>query len=172
MKKADTPTAASLRQTIEVNRVPLPWTEGFAIEHARLHNLKDVSVIIPKGVLTAISGVAGSGKSTLVYQEFISRYPEAVVVNRHPIGTSSRSTPATYAGVMDENRKLFAKENGVSAQWFSANSKGPAQSARARSCRMWRLRTRWPFCAKSAAAAVITQRRCGTQTTAKISKKS
>lgn len=124
LKQAGTLTAVSLREKPVPNPAPKPWTEGFVIEHASLHNLKDVSVTIPKGVLTAVSGVAGSGKSSLICGEFVSRYPEAVVVDQKAIGVSSRSTPATYTGVMDEIRKLFAKANGVGVQWFSFNSKG------------------------------------------------
>ncbi len=119
-----TMTAAALRGGIALNPSPLPWSEGFAIENASLHNLKNVSVTIPKGVLTAVTGVAGSGKSTLICEEFVSRFPDAIVVDQKAIGTSNRSTPATYTGVMDEIRKLFAKANKVSAQWFSFNSKG------------------------------------------------
>lgn len=117
-------TAAVLDQRPVPNPNPKAWTEGFLIENAGLHNLKDITVTIPKGVLTAVSGVAGSGKSTLVCEEFVSRYPQAVVIDQKPIGVSSRSTPATYTGVMDEIRRLFGKVNGVSPQWFSFNSKG------------------------------------------------
>ena len=124
LKAAGTFTASAMREKPVPNPAPKPWTEGYAIEHARLHNLKDVSVTIPKGVLTAVAGVAGSGKSSLICGEFVARYPEAVVIDQKPIGVSSRSTPATYTGVMDEIRKLFAKENGVGVQWFSFNSKG------------------------------------------------
>ena len=119
-----TSTAAVLEARPVPNPSPRPWTESFSIEHATLHNLKDVSAAIPKGVLTAVSGVAGSGKSTLICEEFVSRYPEAIVVGQDSIGISSRSTPATYTGVMDEIRRLFGKANGVSPQWFSFNSKG------------------------------------------------
>lgn len=124
LKNAGTLTASAMREKPVPNPTPKLWTEGYAIERARLHNLKDVSVTIPKGVLTAVTGVAGSGKSSLICGEFVSRHPEAVVIDQKPIGVSSRSTPATYTGVMDEIRKLFAKENGVGVQWFSFNSKG------------------------------------------------
>ena len=124
LRQKDTVTAEALREKIPLNRNPRTWEEGFPIEHATIHNLKDVSVTIPKGAYTAVTGVAGSGKSSLICYEFASRYPEAILIDQHPIGTSSRSTPATYTGVMDDIRKLFAKENKVSVQWFSFNSKG------------------------------------------------
>lgn len=124
LKKAGTLTAQAIAGTVRPNPAPLPWTESFPIRDAALHNLKHVDVDIPKGVLTAVSGVAGSGKSSLICQEFVSRYPDTLVIDQKPIGTSSRSTPATYTGVMDEIRKLFGKANKVSPQWFSFNSKG------------------------------------------------
>ncbi len=120
----DTVTAGFLRERLKINPAPKPWSDAFRIEGASTHNLKNLSVEIPKGVLTAVTGVAGSGKSTLICHEFVSRFPEAIVVDQKPIGTSNRSTPATYTGVMDEIRKLFAKANKVSVQWFSFNSKG------------------------------------------------
>ena len=124
LKQTDTLTAACMREKIELNTHPLPWTQSFSLEHVSRNNLKDVSVEIPQGILTAVTGVAGSGKSSLIRQEFVERYPDCIVIDQKPIGTSARSTPATYTGVMDDIRKLFAKENGVSAQWFSFNSKG------------------------------------------------
>lgn len=124
LKQTDTLTAACMREKIALNTHPLPWTQSFSLEHVSRNNLKDVSVEIPKGILTAVTGVAGSGKSSLIRQEFVERYPDCIVIDQKPIGTSARSTPATYTGVMDDIRKLFAKENGVSVQWFSFNSKG------------------------------------------------
>ena len=123
LRQADTPTARSLAQKVRLNLQPKSWTEGFDIRNANRHNLKNVSVTMPKGVLTAITGVAGSGKSSLA-QVFAERYPQAVFIDQKPIGTSIRSTPTTYTGVMDGIRKLFAKANGVEPSMFSFNAKG------------------------------------------------
>ena len=124
LRQADTLTARAFRQKVRINDQPLPWSEGFAITDAHCHNLKHVNVVIPRGILTAVTGVAGSGKSSLMRYEFPQRYPDAIVIDQKPIGTSIRSTPATYTGVMDEIRKIFAKANGVGASWFSFNSDG------------------------------------------------
>ena len=124
LRSADTLTAQALREKVQINRSPLPWTEGFEIRDAHCHNLKHVNVVIPKGILTAVTGVAGSGKSSLMRYAFPEAYPDAIVIDQKPIGTSIRSTPATYTGVMDEIRKVFAKANGVGASWFSFNSDG------------------------------------------------
>ena len=124
LKAADTPTAQAVNQAIAVNQNPLPCTEGYPIRDACCHNLKHIDVTIPKGILTAVTGVAGSGKSSLMRYAFPEAWPEAVVIDQKPIGTSIRSTPATYTGVMDEIRRVFARENGVDAGWFSFNSEG------------------------------------------------
>ena len=124
LKRADSPTARALRQKISLNPDPLPWIEGYPVRDACCHNLKHLSVTVPKGILTAVTGVAGSGKSSLMRYAFPEAWPEAIIIDQKPIGTSVRSTPATYTGVMDEIRKLFAKENGVSPGWFSFNAEG------------------------------------------------
>ena len=124
LRQGDTLTAQSFRENLPINTSPRSWEESYPITHAKLHNLKDVSVQIPKGVLTAVSGMAGSGKSSLISHVFAGQHPEAVIIDQKPIGVSSRSTPATYTGAMDEIRKVFAKANKVGAEWFSFNSKG------------------------------------------------
>lgn len=99
-------------------------TDWFSIKNANFHNLKNISVELPLGVLTVISGVAGSGKSSLM-DFFQSVYPEDVVsIHQKDIGTSSRSTPATYLDISDHIRQLFSTSNKVSRTLFSFNSKG------------------------------------------------
>lgn len=122
--EADTPTGAGLRRTFRVKDVFRAPTGELRIEHARVHNLKDVSVGIPTGVLTSVTGVAGSGKSSLIRDVFVRSHPEAIFVDQSPIGASSRSTPATYLGLMDPIRKIFAKATGQPAGLFSFNSDG------------------------------------------------
>lgn len=124
LKNSDTLTANAIKQKIKINTNPLPWKDGYELKDAHCHNLKHIDVTIPKGILTAVTGVAGSGKSSLICNEFVEHYPDAIVIDQKPIGTSIRSTPATYTGVMDEIRKLFAKRNNVDVGWFSFNSHG------------------------------------------------
>lgn len=124
LQTANTLTADAMRKKIKLNTNPLPWKECFEVKDAHTHNLKHIDVKIPKGVLTAICGVAGSGKSSLARYELAAQYPDAIVIDQKPIGTSIRSTPATYTGVMDEIRKVFAKEHRIKPGWFSFNSEG------------------------------------------------
>ncbi|MBR4349594.1 MAG: ATP-binding cassette domain-containing protein, partial [Bacteroidales bacterium] len=104
-------------------RKPQQW---FMLEHANVHNLKDVSVKLPLNVMTVIAGVAGSGKSSLM-ECFRNQYPtpeDVVYISQKNIGISLRSTPATYLEVADDIRKLFAKENKTKVELFSFNGKG------------------------------------------------
>ncbi|MDX2249465.1 MAG: excinuclease ABC subunit UvrA [Bacteroidia bacterium] len=94
------------------------------IKNISENNLKNVSVNIPSHVLTVVTGVAGSGKSTLINGAFLVAYPQAIAINQAPVSGSVRSNPATYTGMMDEIRTLFATANKVNAALFSFNSKG------------------------------------------------
>ncbi|MGP8303727.1 ATP-binding cassette domain-containing protein [Streptomyces inhibens] len=108
---------ARLRETARRAHGQLP------IRGANLHNLKDVSVDLPLGVLTVVTGVAGSGKSSLIHG-FLPRRDGVIVADQSPIRGSRRSNPATYTGLLGPIRTAFAKANGVKAALFSANSEG------------------------------------------------
>ena len=124
--KSDTLTGKMLRASKAMKpkvRQPKDW---FLLEHAQVHNLKDISVRLPLEVITVIAGVAGSGKSSLM-ESFRNQYPEpedVVYISQKNIGISLRSTPATYLEVADDIRKLFAKENKTKVDLFSFNGKG------------------------------------------------
>jgi excinuclease UvrABC ATPase subunit len=93
------------------------------VRGARTHNLKDVDVDIPLGVLVVVTGVAGSGKSSLI-DGSVARRDGVVSIDQTPIRGSRRSNPATYTGLLDAIRNAFAKANGVKPALFSANSEG------------------------------------------------
>jgi excinuclease UvrABC ATPase subunit len=99
------------------------------IRGARRHNLKDVSVDIPLGVLTVVTGVAGSGKSSLIHDS-MPRSDRIRSLDQAPIRGSRRSNPATYTGLLDPIRSAFAKANGVKPALFSANSEGACPNCR------------------------------------------
>ncbi len=108
---------ASLKEAV---RTPVG---AIAVRGAATHNLQGVDVDIPLGVLVVVTGVAGSGKSSLVHGSVAGR-EGVVVVDQSAIGASRRSNPATYTGMLEPIRKAFAKANGVKPALFSANSEG------------------------------------------------
>ncbi|OAR22024.1 daunorubicin resistance protein DrrC [Streptomyces sp. ERV7] len=124
LRKAGTRTGRQLRRTPELKQAPRTPTGRLTVADAALHNLKNITVDIPTGVLTVFTGVAGSGKSTLVTEVFTAQHPEAVVIGQGGIGISSRATPLSHLGVMDAVRTAFAKAGGVDAGYFSFNSRG------------------------------------------------
>lgn len=102
----------------------------FHIEKANLFNLHNVSIDVPKGIMTVVTGVAGSGKSTLFNHIFPDIYPECTVVNQKSVTAGRRSNIATFVDIFDDIRELFSKSNHVDASWFSFNSKGACQNCK------------------------------------------
>ena len=103
------------------------------VRGANLHNLKNVDVDIPLGILTVVTGVAGSGKSSLIRDVFAKQYAEQVVlIDQSAITATGRSTVCTFMGFFDEIRKVFAKENGVGDSLFTFNGKGACPHCKGR----------------------------------------
>jgi excinuclease UvrABC ATPase subunit len=125
---ADTLTGRHLQQSLPIKTEFRQPKDKLSINNANLNNLQNVSVDIPTGVLTVITGVAGSGKSSLINEAFLSQHAEAIVIDQAAVGVSTRSNPATYTGIMDDVRKAFASANKVSASLFSFNSKGACEN--------------------------------------------
>ncbi|MBC7813546.1 MAG: excinuclease ABC subunit UvrA [Burkholderiales bacterium] len=125
---ADTLTGQHMQKSLPIKDSFRPAKGKLSITKARVNNLQNISVEIPTGVLTVVTGVAGSGKSSLINQVFLHQHPEAVVIDQSPVGVSTRSNPATYTGVMDDVRKAFATANNVSASLFSFNSEGACEN--------------------------------------------
>ena len=121
---ADTPTGKHMNRFQPIKTAVRRATGDLTIAHARLNNLRDVSVTLPRGVLVAVTGVAGSGKSSLILGCLPPAYPDTVIIDQNLARGSRRSNTATYTGILDAVRKAFAKANGVDAALFSANSKG------------------------------------------------
>jgi excinuclease UvrABC ATPase subunit len=102
-------------------RKPKGWT---TIKNAHAHNLKNVTANIPNGVFCCVTGVAGSGKSSLILDVFARNNPEAIIIDQTAVGRSSRSNPATYTKVFDLIRQEFAEATGKPANLFSFNGAG------------------------------------------------
>lgn len=124
LKKSKGLTGKYLNTRINIHGERKKWHDYIEIKNANLHNLKNISVKIPKNVLTCITGVAGSGKSSLINDIFLENHKEAIIIDQSPVGKNSRSNPATYVGIFDLIRKEFAKETNSDQSLFSFNSKG------------------------------------------------
>lgn len=122
--ESETLTGRHLKQELPIKAAFRSSKGALSIKNATLHNLKNVSVDIPTGIMTVVTGVAGSGKSSLINQVFLQQYPEAIAIDQSAVGANRRSNPATYTGIMDTVRKAFAKANNASPGLFSFNSTG------------------------------------------------
>ncbi|WP_416986927.1 ATP-binding cassette domain-containing protein [Streptomyces sp. T028] len=123
LRGSDTVTGRHLDDRAAVKATVRTPTGKLEIRGATTHNLRDVDVDVPLGVLTVVTGVAGSGKSSLIHGS-IPAGEGVISVDQSPIRGSRRSNPATYTGLLDPIRKAFAKANGVKPALFSANSEG------------------------------------------------
>ena len=120
-----TKTGNAMKDQIPVKENPRTATEFLPVRNAGLHNLKNISVDIPLNILTVITGVAGSGKSTLIRDVFAKQYADRVVmVDQSPVTATGRSTAATFLGFFDEIRKLIAAENQQDPSLFTFNGAG------------------------------------------------
>jgi excinuclease UvrABC ATPase subunit len=123
LRKSDTITGRHLDDRASLKGSVRSSSGTLEIRGASTHNLRDVDVDIPLGMLCVITGVAGSGKSSLIHGSVAGR-DGVVVIDQGAIRGSRRSNPATYTGLLDPIRKAFAKANGVKPALFSSNSEG------------------------------------------------
>ena len=123
LRGSDTLTGRHLDDRVSLKGSVRTASEVLEVRGAEAHNLQSIDVDVPLGVLTVVTGVAGSGKSTLIHGS-VSGRDGVVAVDQTAIKGSRRSNPATYTGLLEPIRKAFAKENGVKPGLFSANSDG------------------------------------------------
>lgn len=129
LKKAKTPTGNYLNRKNQLKVTYRRISDYLTIKNSSLHNLKNLSVRIPKEVLTVITGVAGSGKSSLV-KSLVNQYKDIVVIDQSALRGSKRSNISTYTNISDIIRKLFSIQNGVKQSLFSNNSDGACPECR------------------------------------------
>ncbi|MBZ0291184.1 MAG: excinuclease ABC subunit UvrA [Anaerolineae bacterium] len=128
LMNTDTLTGTHMLHSMRLKEMFREPEGKLSIKNAKVNNLRNLNVDIPTSVLTVITGVAGSGKSSLINETLLRQHPDAIVIDQAEVGANSRSTPATYTGIMDEIRKDFAKANNVSNSLFSFNSKGACEN--------------------------------------------
>ncbi|WP_286959465.1 excinuclease ABC subunit UvrA [Arsenicicoccus sp. UBA7492] len=128
LRRSGTLTGRHLDDRARLKETVRESSSTFPIRGASTHNLQDVDVDVPLGVLCVVTGVAGSGKSSLIHGSL--RGDEVVVIDQIAIKGSRRSNPATYTGLLEPVRKAFAKTNGVKPALFSANSEGACPSCK------------------------------------------
>ena len=129
LKASGTRTGDHLEDRAQLKDVVRSGSGAIEVRGATANNLQNVDVDIPSGVLTVVTGVAGSGKSSLIHGS-VSKREGVVAIDQGAIKGSRRSNPATYTGLLEPIRKAFAKANGVKPALFSANSEGACPSCK------------------------------------------
>jgi excinuclease UvrABC ATPase subunit len=130
LRFSNTLTGYFINKKISLKKNARKFSNYLHIKNANSHNLKNVSVDIPLGAMTVVTGVAGSGKSTLIFKELLSRYPEIIAIDQKWLHTSKRSNTVTSFEIFDDIRALYATANNVSASLFSFNSRGACDECR------------------------------------------
>lgn len=122
--KSNTITAKAFTKDHQINKSRKNFKGYYTLENVSKNNIKNISVKIPENAITLVTGLAGSGKSTLIREIFTSKYPESIVLDQSLPQASSRSNIITYLNTYDEIKKLFARENKVNKNLFSVRGKG------------------------------------------------
>lgn len=122
--KSNTVTGEALSRKISINAEKEKFSSYYELENVSLHNVMNASVKIPKHALTVVTGVAGSGKSTLIRHLFKNKYNEASILDQSQINGSIRSNVLTYLNVFDQVRNIYAQYSSKSPSLFSYNGKG------------------------------------------------
>ena len=121
---SNTITAKAFLKKHIINNKEKEFSSFYTLDNVSKNNIKNISVKIPKNALTLVTGVAGSGKSTLIRYLFKNKYPKATILDQSLPHTSSRSNITTYLNIYNEIKKLFAKVNSVNSSMFSATGEG------------------------------------------------
>lgn len=130
LKKSKGKTGLYFAEQPKINTAPRKQNGYLEIKNANLFNLKNIDIKIPKGIMTVVTGVAGSGKSTLINKVLPSVYPDVTIIDQSLFAASARSNLLTYLNLSDAVRRLFANSNGVSEKLFSRNSEGACKNCK------------------------------------------
>ncbi|EYT56321.1 thiamine ABC transporter permease [Leucobacter sp. UCD-THU] len=130
LRQSDTLTGRLLARPLRLAHAPRRPSGEVLVERASAHNLAGFDAAVPLGVLTAVTGVAGSGKSSFATDELPRQHPEFAVVGQDPLRGGVRSTSLSVLGVADDARRVFSDESGLAPAWFSFNSKGACPACR------------------------------------------
>lgn len=122
--KTNTLTANELLRVHDINKEKKDFQIFYELNDVSKHNIKNISIKIPKNAITVVTGLAGSGKSTLIRGLFKSKYPESTILDQSLPQASSRSNIVTYLEIYDEIKKIFSRENNVYKSLFSVTGKG------------------------------------------------